>query len=98
MASSASVSRSRFPWAVENSMDGTAFSLVTATMKTKFSMLHSITLLPFVNLGISRDVHEREKPSSLHGPPNDSTDGESFTNCTHRISAKLLDVDLRLCV
>ena len=47
MVSSTSVSRSRFPLAVEISMDGTAFCLVTATVETKFSMLHSISFLPF---------------------------------------------------
>ena len=57
MASSTSCSQG-FPLAVENSMDGTAFCLVTATMETKFPMLHSITFFPFAYLGVSPVGHE----------------------------------------
>ena len=47
MVSSTSFSRSKSPVAGDNSMDGAAFCLVTATLGTKFSMLHSIAFLPF---------------------------------------------------
>ena len=48
MVFSTSFSRYKFPLAVE-----------TATMETKFSMLHSITFLPFDNLGVSPDGQEK---------------------------------------
>ena len=66
------------------SMDGTSISLVTASKETKFSMLHSITLLLFDHLGVPPDGDGSEMPSALHSPPNDSTDGEVSTNCNHR--------------
>ena len=47
MVSSTSFSL-KFSLACEKSMDGTAFCLVTATMGTKFSTLHSITFLPIL--------------------------------------------------
>ena len=47
IVSATSFSRSKFPSADENSMDGTAFRLVPATTETKFSMLHLSTFLPF---------------------------------------------------
>ena len=58
-------SRSKFPSANENSMEGTAFCPVTASTRTKFSMLHSITFSPFDNMGVSRGGHKQEEPSSL---------------------------------
>ena len=53
MVSSTSCSHSRFPLAVENSVDGTASCLVAVTMGTKFSMLQSIALLHLDNLEVS---------------------------------------------
>ena len=47
-----------FPRLLENTMDGAAFCLGTATMGTKFSMLHSITFLPFDRVGVSRVGNE----------------------------------------
>ena len=64
MVSSTSVLCSRLPFAIEDSMDGTTPCLETATMRTKFSVLHSITLFPLDNLG-PPDRH----PSSLHSLP-----------------------------
>ena len=58
MVSSTSFSRSKFPLANENSMDGKVFCLVTANTGSKFSMLHSITFFPFDNLRVSPDGHE----------------------------------------
>ena len=49
MVSSTSCSRLKLPLAV-----------VTATMGTKLSMLHSITFLPFDNLGVSPVGHGKE--------------------------------------
>ena len=80
VSSSTSFSLSMSPVAGENSVDGTAFCLVTATSGMKLSMLHSITFLHCENLGLSLDGHEEENPSSLHSLPNDDTDGQSSTN------------------
>ena len=74
MVSSTFFSRSKFPVADENSMNGTALCRVTATTMTKFSMLRSITLFPYDSLGVSP-----ERSSPLHSLPNENIDGESST-------------------
>ena len=58
IVSSNSFSPSKFHMTVDNSMDGTVLFLVTATTQTKFPILHSITFLPFDDLGVSPDGHE----------------------------------------
>ena len=70
-------------------MDSMAFCLETATMETISSMLHSITLLPLDNLGVSPVGHEQDEPSSRQSLPQ-----RIFNQVYPEISAKLLDVDL----
>ena len=58
MVSPTSVLCSRLPLAGEDSMDGAIPCLVTATVETKFAILHSITIFPRGNLGDPPAGHE----------------------------------------
>ena len=84
MVSSTSFSRSKFPLAVEKSMECTAFCLVTATERRKNRCCNRLLSYLLDNLGVSPVGHEKEQPSSSQSLPNSSTDGEPFTTCTQR--------------
>ena len=84
MVSSTSFSRSKFPLVCENSVDGTALLFANCYHREKVLDAAFDHFLTIWNLDVSPRGHEKEKLSSLHSLPNDSTDGESSTKRVHR--------------